>query len=82
MTNTITLRPYQSYDRNALIDIIRRTWKYDRFASAKTARRMATLYLDNCLCTATFTQVAVQNGHAIGSSRCAACAGSLPFHPW
>lgn len=66
MNHTITFRPYRPADRAALTEIIRRTWNYDRFTSAEIAQRMARLYLDNCLCSQTFTRVAVQDGRAIG----------------
>ncbi|MEE0434370.1 MAG: GNAT family N-acetyltransferase [Peptococcaceae bacterium] len=66
MQDDIAFRPYQPSDQQALSDIIRKTWQYDRFASAKIANRMARLYLDSCLANQTYTQVAVQNGRPLG----------------
>ena len=66
MNDAIVFRPYQPSDRQALSAIIRDTWQYDRFASAKTAARMARLYLNSCLTNQTFTQVAVLNGSPVG----------------
>lgn len=66
MNDTLVFRPYQPSDRPALTAIIRSTWEYDRFASAKAAQRMARLFLDSCLVNQTFTCVAERNGIPIG----------------
>lgn len=66
MNNSITFRPYTASDRAALIGIIREAWHYDRFASPKTAARMARLFLDSCLASQTFTQVAVSGDVPVG----------------
>lgn len=60
MHEEIILREYAQSDRAALVDILRRTWNYDRFCSPKVAQRMARLYLDSCLSNQTFTWVAVE----------------------
>ena len=58
MSEQIILREYQETDRQALEDIIRETWKYDRFCCAKVAKKMAKVYLNSCLIEQTFTRVA------------------------
>lgn len=50
----------------ALEDIIRKTWNYDKFSSPKTAARLARVYLNSCLANQTFTRVAVVNGQPVG----------------
>lgn len=57
MSEQIILREYQETDRQALEDIIRETWKYDRFCCAKVAKKMAKVYLNSCLIEQTFTRV-------------------------
>lgn len=66
MLNTLTYRKYQSSDASFLEDIIRKTWDYDRFCSADTAKRMAHLYLMNCLCEQSYTQVALNGDTPVG----------------
>lgn len=66
MKKSVVYREFQSGDAPFLEDIIRKTWQYDRFCSPKTAKRMARLYLANCLAAQTFTQVAVLNGTPAG----------------
>ena len=66
MNNSITFRPYTASDHAALIGIIREAWHYDRFASPKTAARMARLFSDSCLASQTFTQVAVSGDVPVG----------------
>ena len=66
MNHPIAFRPYTASDRAALIGIIREAWHYDRFASPKTAARMARLFLDSCLASQTFTQVAVSGDVPVG----------------
>lgn len=62
----ISYREYEAADAEFIEDIIRETWQYDRFCSANTARRLAHLYLVNCLAEQTFTQVAISNGIPVG----------------
>lgn len=66
MHEEIILREYAQSDRAALVDILRRTWNYDRFCSPKVAQRMARLYLDSCLSNQTFTRVAVEGQQPVG----------------
>ena len=66
MNGQIVLREYQRSDRPALIDIIRDTWQYNKFASEKTARKLARAYLDSCLTNQTFTQVALVDKIPVG----------------
>ena len=44
MSGEIVLREYQKSDRGELVDIIRKTWNYDRFCSPKVAQKMARVY--------------------------------------
>ncbi len=66
MKEQIVLREYQESDRPELEEIVRRTWKYDRFCSPKTAAKMAKLYLNSCLTNQTFTRVAVVDDVPVG----------------
>lgn len=62
MEDKIIFRSYDKKDRQALEDIIRKTWNYDKFSSPKTAARLARVYLNSCLANQTFTRVAAVNG--------------------
>ena len=66
MNGEIVLREYQKSDRGELVDIIRKTWNYDRFCSPKVAQKMARVYLDSCLSNQTFTRVAVVGQTPVG----------------
>lgn len=66
MMEEIILREYQEADRQALEDIIRETWEYDKFCSPKIAVKMARLYLDSCLANQTFTRVAIADHVPVG----------------
>lgn len=66
MNEQITLREFQKSDQQALEQIIRETWKYDRFCSPKTAAKMARVYLSSCLTNQTFTRVAVMDDTPVG----------------
>ena len=46
MQEHVTLRNFQSSDYEAIRDVIRETWQYDRFCSQRTARKLAAVYLD------------------------------------
>lgn len=45
MENSVKLRELKKRDLPALEDVIRRTWNYDKFATPKTARKLAKVYL-------------------------------------
>lgn len=62
----IQLRAYEKQDSRPLEDIIRETWNYDRFASSKTAKKLARAFLTSCLTNYTFSQVAVLDGEPVG----------------
>lgn len=93
MNHPIAFRPYTASDHAALIGIIREAWHYDRFASPKTAARMARLFLDSCLASQTFTQVAVLGDVPVGiimakdrlqhlvRRSCTACASGAVWLP-
>ena len=49
MENSVKLRELKKRDLPALEDVIRRTWNYDKFATPKTARKLAKVYLATCL---------------------------------
>ena len=66
MEDKIIFRSYDKKDRQALEDIIRKTWNYDKFSSPKTAARLARVYLNSCLANQTFTRVAAVNGQPVG----------------
>ena len=66
MREQIILRAYQKTDRKALGNVVRETWKYDRFCSPETAAKMAKVYLNSCLTNQTFTRVAERNGEPVG----------------
>lgn len=66
MSEQIVLREYQETDRAALEEIIRKTWKYDRFCGPKVAAKMARVYLDSCFTNQTFARVAVVNQQPVG----------------
>lgn len=66
MSEPIILREYQKADQQALENVVREAWKYDRFCSPKTAAKMAKVYLNSCLTNQTFTRVAVINGEPVG----------------
>lgn len=66
MTEKIFLRDYRNEDEKALADIIRRIWNYDQLCSAKTASRLAHVYLHSCLANQSFAKVAVSDGIPAG----------------
>ena len=66
MENNIKLRELKKEDVPALEDVIRKTWNYDRFATPKTARKLAKVYLTTCLTNQTYTRVAEVNGVPVG----------------
>ena len=49
MENNIKLRELKKQDLPALENVIRKTWDYDKFATPKTARKLAKVYLATCL---------------------------------
>ncbi len=64
--STIQYQSFQPSDYQALEDIIRKTWEFDRLGSPKAARQMAKIYLASCLVNQTFTCVAVSAGKPVG----------------
>ena len=62
----IVLREFQKSDRLVLENIVRDTWKYDRFCTPKIAKKMSKVYLNSCLTNQTFTRVAEMDGVPIG----------------
>ncbi len=66
MSEQIILREFQKSDRPELENVVRETWKYDRFCSPKTAAKMAKVYLNSCLTNQTFTRVAEVDGIPVG----------------
>lgn len=66
MKEPMILREYRNSDHKALEDVVRETWKYDRFCSPKTAKKMADVYLNSCLVNQTFIRVAEMNGEPVG----------------
>ena len=66
MENSVKLRELKKRDLPALEDVIRRTWNYDKFATPKTARKLAKVYLATCLTNQTYTRIAEVNGVPAG----------------
>ena len=66
MQNQVVLRAFQEQDTDALADIIRITWGYDKFGSHETACKLARAYLDLCLTNQTYTQVALVDDVPVG----------------
>lgn len=64
--HNLKFREIKRSDYPALRRIISDTWRYERFCSPKTAKRMAKLYLASCLAEQTFTCVAEKNGIPMG----------------
>ena len=62
----ILLRDLKWDDLKALEDVIRVTWNYDRFASPKTAKKLAKVYLASCLANQTFSRIAEADGLPVG----------------
>lgn len=66
MQNNVKLRELKKQDIPALEDVIRKTWDYDKFATPKTARKLAKVYLATCLTNQTYTRVAEVDGVPVG----------------
>ena len=66
MENKVVLRELENKDLPALEDVIRKTWNYDKFATPKTAEKLAKVYLATCLTNQTYTCVAEINGIPAG----------------
>lgn len=66
MESRIVYRRYKRSDYAALTSIVQKTWNYDRFASKKTADKMARVFLNTCLANQTFTNVAEVDGIPVG----------------
>lgn len=66
MNEQVVFREFQEADRPILENVVRETWKYDRFCSPKTAAKMAKVYLNSCLINQTFIRVAELNDVPIG----------------
>lgn len=66
MENVVKLRELKKRDLPALEDVIRKTWNYDKFATPKTARKLAKVYLATCLTNQTYTRIAEVNGVPAG----------------
>lgn len=66
MENNIKLRELKKQDLPALENVIRKTWNYDKFATPKTARKLAKVYLATCLTNRTYTRIAEVDGVPAG----------------
>lgn len=66
MQNNVKLRELKKQDLPALEDVIRKTWDYDKFATPKTARKLAKVYLATCLTNQTYTRIAEVDGVPVG----------------
>lgn len=66
MSSKIILREFQKEDGKAVKDMIREAWHYDKFSSPRVADKMAQVFLNSCLSSQTYTQVALLNEIPIG----------------
>lgn len=66
MQNNVVFRELLWSDLPALEDVIRKTWHYDRFATPKTAAKLAKAYLAACLANQTYACVAEVDGVPAG----------------
>ncbi len=66
MNKQVILREYHKTDHRALENVVRETWKYDRFCSPKTAEKLAKVYLNSCFANQTFVRVAQIDGAPVG----------------
>ena len=66
MNEQFILREYHKTDHRALENVVRETWKYDRFCSPKTAEKLAKVYLNSCFANQTFVRVAEIDGAPVG----------------
>lgn len=66
MENRVILRELKWSDLNALENVIKKTWDYDKFATPETAGKLAKAYLSSCLANQTYTRVAEVNGVTAG----------------
>ncbi len=57
MKHQVILREFRPQDTDALADIIRITWGYDKFGSHETACKLARAYLDLCLTNQTILKL-------------------------
>jgi len=62
----VTYRPLRGADREALADIVCRTWEFGRCEGLQTARRLSRSYLAECLSGKTYALVAETAGHPCG----------------
>lgn len=66
MNNFVTFREYKKEEASMIEDLIRRTWQYDELTDAKTAKKLARVFLASCLANQTFTQVALLDNQPCG----------------
>lgn len=66
MKTQLTFRCYKKEDFQAIKNMIREAWKYDAFATPKTADKMAAVFLNSCLANQTYTQVALLDNVPVG----------------
>lgn len=66
MNKQVTFRPYEKQDFAALSVVIRKTWNFDKFCSADTARKLSHVYLAACLADQHYTQVALIDNKPVG----------------
>lgn len=62
----IQMREYIDRDFTVLRDVIKETWKYERFCDPKTAQKLACVFLSSCLTNYTFSRVALCDGKPVG----------------
>lgn len=62
----LQLREYKKEDFNALVNIIKETWNYDKFSSPKIASKLAKVFFNSCLTNYTYSKVALIDEKVVG----------------
>lgn len=62
----LQLREYKKEDFNALVNIIKETWNYDKFSSPKIAFKLAKVFFNSCLTNYTYSKVALIDEKVVG----------------
>ena len=62
----VLYRPLKKDDIPTLMNIVRKTWNYDKFADPKTAIKLSKVFLYSCLANQNYTKVAEIDGNVAG----------------
>lgn len=66
MKKEVKFREYRDEDEKKIEEIIRKTWKYDKFCDDKVATLLSEIFLFSCLDNQTYTQIAELDGEVLG----------------